>query len=135
MTAIIIILTLLTTWIIYLRLKSKIQNRRAIGRQIILSYSDQNTTIEKELPRTGIIKEKIKIERTDDNFVIKLDQPINFENYDFDEVVVRHRHVGHYVGSNKEVDVHLLIPRVKLVKDKYQFDDFNHVAWLTLKTG
>lgn len=134
MTIIIIILILVTSWIIYLQLKSKIQNRRAIGQRVVLKYADQNATIEKELPRTGLIKRKIKIEKTDDNFLVKLDRPINYDNYDFDEIVIRHRHVGHYIGSTNEVDVHLLLPRVKFVKDKYQLDDFSHVAWLTLKT-
>ena len=134
MTIIIIILTLLASWTIYLRLKSKIQNERAIGQRVVLKYADQNTTIENELPRTGLIKSKIKIEKTGDNFLVKLDRPINYDNYDFDEIVIRHRHVGRYIGSTNEIDVHLLLPRVKLVKDKYQFDDFSHVAWLTLKT-
>jgi hypothetical protein len=134
MTTLIIILTLLTAWILYLRLKSTIQNGRAIGQKVILKYADQNDSIAKELPRTGIIKEKIRIEKTNDNFVVKLDRPINFENDDFYEIIIKHRHVGQYVGSTKEIDVHLLIPRVKLVKDKYLTDDFSHVAWLTLKT-
>lgn len=134
MTVLVIILTLLASWTIYLRLKRKIQNGRAIGQRVVLGYSDQNTDIEKEPPRTGLIKGKIKIEKTDDNFIVKLDRPINYDNYDFDEIVIRHRHVGHYIGSTSEIDVHLLLPRVKLVKDKYLFDDFSHVAWLTLKT-
>ena len=112
MTTVIVISTLLTVWIIYLRLKGTIQNRRAIGQKVILRYADQNDSIAKELPRTGVIKEKIRIEKTDDNFVIKLDKPINFENDDFKKVVIRHRHVGQYIGSTKEIDVHLLIPRV-----------------------
>jgi hypothetical protein len=127
-------LTLLASWIVYLKLKSKIQNGRAIGQRVVLKYADQNTTIENELPRTGLIKRKIPIGKTDDNFLIKLEQPINYDNYNFDEIVVRHRHVGRYIGSTSEIDVHLLLPRVKLVKDTYQFDDFSHVAWLTLKT-
>jgi hypothetical protein len=133
MTTVIVISTLLAVWIIYLRLKGTIQNRRAIGQKVILKYADQNDSIAKELPRTGVIKEKIRIEKTDDNFVIKLDKPINFENDDFNEVVIRHRHVGQYIGSTKEIDVHLLIPRVSLAKDKYLTDDFSHVAWLTIK--
>ena len=123
MTTVIVISTLLTVWIIYLRLKGTIQNRRAIGQKVILKYADQNDSIAKELPRTGVIKEKIRIEKTDDNFVIKLDKPINFENDDFNEVVIRHRHVGQYIGSTKEIDVHLLIPRDSLAKDKYLIDD------------
>jgi hypothetical protein len=135
MTTLIIILTLLTVGIFYLQQKKKAtQNDRAIGQKVILKYADQNDSIAKELPRTGIIKGKIKIEKTTDNFVVKLDRPINFENDDFYEIVVKHRHVGQYIGSTKEIDVHLLMPRVKLVKDKYLIDDFSHVAWLTLKT-
>lgn len=133
MTVLIIILTLLTALTAYFQLKSKIQNKRSIGQKIILEYADQNDTIASELPRTGVIKDKIKIGKTGDNFVVKLDRPIHFDNYDFDEIIVKHRHVGHYIGSTKEVDVHLLLPRVKLVKDKYLIDDFSHVAWLTLR--
>lgn len=133
MTIILIILTLLTAWIVYLQAKSKIQNKKAIGQRVTLEYADQNDGITSQLPRTGIIKNKIKIDKTNDNFVVKLDRPIHFESYDFEEIVVRHRHVGRYIGSTEEIDVHLLLPRVKLVKDKYLFDDFSHVAWLTLR--
>ncbi|MBI3220530.1 MAG: hypothetical protein HYZ44_13535 [Bacteroidetes bacterium] len=133
MGVLLIILTLLAMRIVIFAIKKRIQNRIAIGLPITLSYADHNTTIEKELPRTGIIKDKIRIDKTKDNFVVQLDRPINFENYDFDEVVVRNRHVAQYIGRTGEIDVHLLIPRVKLVKEKYKIDDFSHVAWLTLK--
>lgn len=133
MTLVITILVLLASWIVYLHLKSKIQNGRAIGQRVVLKYADQNTKIENQLPRTGLIKRKITIGKTDDSFLIKLDQPINYDSNDFDEIIVRHRHVGRYIGSTSKINVHLLLPRVELVKDTYQVDDFSHVAWLTLK--
>jgi hypothetical protein len=100
---------------------------------VTLNYADQNDLIERELPRTGRITRVIDIEGKVDNFLIDLDQPIYFDNYGFREIVVRERHVGHYIGLDTETQVHLLLPRIKLVKDKYKFDDFSHVAWLTLK--
>lgn len=133
MTFIVTILTLLASWIVYLQLKSKIQNGRAIGQRVVLKYADQNTTIENQLPRTGLIKRKIAIGKTENNFLIKLDQPINYDNNDFDEIIVKHRHVGRYIGSKSEINVHLLLPKVELIKDTYQVDNFSHVAWLTLK--
>lgn len=133
MTLVITILVLLASWVFYLHLKSKIQNGRAIGQRVVLKYADQNTEIENQLPRTGLIKRKITIGKTYDSFIIKLDEPINYDNNDFDEIVVRHRHVGRYIGSTSEIHVHLLLPRVELVNDTYQIDDFIHVAWLTLK--
>jgi hypothetical protein len=128
-----IILTILVLWIIYSRLRKKQLNKKAIGRQVTLNYADQNDLIERELPRTGRITKTIDIESKADNFLIDLDQPIYFDNYDFREIVVRERHTGHYIGSDRETHVHLLLPKIKLVKDKYKFDDFSHVAWLTLK--
>jgi hypothetical protein len=128
-----IILTILVSWIIYSRLRKKQLNKKAIGRLVTLVYADQNAIIEKELPRTGKITKTINVEGKIDNFVVDLDQPFYFDNYDFKEIVIRERHAGHYIGSNEETHVHLLLPRVKLMKDQYKFDDFSHVAWLIVK--
>ena len=132
---VVIVVTLSAAWIISLRLKRTIQNRRAIGQSITLQYADQNESIAKQLPRNGIIKDKISIGRTSDNFVVTLDRPINVEDGHVSEVVIRHRHIGQYIGSTKEIHVHLLIPKVKLVKDEYLVDDFMHAAWLTIKAN
>jgi hypothetical protein len=133
METILTILVAIALWVIYSRLRKKELNKKAIGRIVTLGYADHNTLIAKELPRRGKIASTINIESKVDNFVVDLDEPIYFDNYDFKEIVVRERHAGNYIGSKAETHVHLLLPRVKLLKNHYHFDDFSHVAWLTLK--
>jgi hypothetical protein len=127
------VLTIVVFWIIYSRLRKKQLNKNAIGRLVSLCYVDHNAMIEGELPRTGKIIKTIRIEGKLDNFVIDLDKPIHFDNHDFKEIVVRERHAGRYIGSAEETHVHLLLPRAGLIKERYEFDEFSHVAWLSIK--
>ncbi len=133
MKILVFIFFLLTSLIIYIWLKRKIYNNRAISQRVVLTYADQNFLIEQELPKTGVIHSKIRIGKTNDNFIVQLDIPMKYGTISFSEIVIRHRHVNHFIGSASPIHVHLLLPKVKLAQDTYQFDDFNHAAWLIVE--
>lgn len=117
----------------YSIIKKKELNKVAIGRKVLLTYADQNDLIKSELPRTGTIQRKLRIGSKSDNFIIKLDEPIVHNNSSFNEIVVRERLLGNYIGSNKETEVHLLLPKQETIKDRDKWDSFDHAAWLTIQ--
>ena len=117
---------------VYSKIKKRELNKVAVGRKVLLTYADHNDLIKTELPRTGIIQRMMKIGSKSDNFVIILDDPMVFNNYSFNEVVVRERILGSYIGSNKETGVHLLLPKQVGVKDRETGESFDHAAWLNI---
>lgn len=133
MNLLLIILTIGVGYTVYSRIKKFELNKAAVGRKVLLSYTDRNDIIKAEMPRTGVIKRMLRIGRKMDNFVIKLDEPIVFNNSNFNEVVVRERILGSYIGSNKKTDVHLLLPKGKDISEKEKWDSFEHVAWLNIR--
>ncbi len=127
-----IIIGLILTWIIYLKTKKYFIHRQAIGQRVIIEYADQNYHFETIFPKTGTITGLIKVGKQN-MFILDLDTSFSYDEGDFKKIVIAERHVGHYIGSKSEIDVHVLLPKMELTKDKYIFDDFNHVVWATLK--
>lgn len=133
MNLLIIFLVVGLGFTIYLKIKKLELNKVAVGRRVFLTYADQNDWIKDELPRTGTIERMLRIGNKSDNFLISLDEPIFFNNSSFSQVVVRERILGSYIGSSKETDVHLLLPKHVPMGDKEQWDSFDHSAWLTIR--
>jgi hypothetical protein len=118
----------------YSIVEKRVLNNGAVGRKVLLTYADRNDKIKNELQWTGTIQRKLRIGNKSDNFVINLNEPIIHNHSVFSEVVVRERLLGRYIGSNKPTEVHLFLPKQKMVnyKGKYKWDSFNHVAWFTI---
>jgi hypothetical protein len=114
-------------------IKKRELNKVAIGRKVLLTYAGQNDMIKNELPKTGAIQRKLRIGNKSDNFIIKLDEPIVHNNSNFNEIVIRERLLGQYIGSNQETAVELLLPRQETIKDRDKWDSFDHAAWLTIQ--
>ena len=117
----------------YSKIMKRELNKVAVGRRVLLSYADQNDLIKTELPRTGTIQRTVRIGSKSDNFLIILDEPIVFKNSSFTQIVVRERILGNYIGSNKDTDAHLLLPKHLPIGDKEKWDSFDHSAWLTIR--
>lgn len=126
-----IIIGLLIAWIIYFKTKKFFANKKSIGQRMTIDYSDQNNNFETIFPKKGIITRAIKVENQK-MFVLELDDQFSYENEDYKRIVIKERHVGHYIGDDNEVHVHVLLPKIELNKDRYKFDDFEHAVWATV---
>ena len=126
-----ITIVLILAWIIYLKTKKKLLNRKAIGQRVVIDYFDQNYNFETIFPIKGTITQIIKIGRQK-LFLLDLDEKFDYKKSDFKKIVIAERHVGHYIGSAEEVHIHVLLPKTELNKDKYKIDDFDHVVWATV---
>lgn len=82
-------------------------------------------------PATGEIVKSIKIGNTK-YFVLKLDKKFGYESVDYDTIAIKERIAGQAIGYDNETEVHVLLPKVQLTTDKYNFDQFDHVVWATL---
>jgi len=127
-----IIIGLIILWIIYSKITQAVRHKNAIGQQMIVNYFDQNHHFETIFPKKGILTEKIKIGKVKRFFVVDFDVPFNYDNREFKKIVIQERHLRNYIGSDKEVHVHVLLPKTTLDKDKYSFDQFDHVVWATI---
>ena len=117
----------------YAIVEKRVLNNVAIGRKVLLTYADQNNRVKSELQWTGTIQRKLRIGNKSDNFVINLNEPIIHKNSIFSEVVIRERLLGRYIGSNKPTEVHLFLPKQRMIKGKCKWESFNHVAWFTIR--
>ena len=123
-------------------LEDKIQNHRLFrdktkyftltGRKVKIKYEDQNEDFKTILPVTGFLTEKIKIENGIFH-VVSLDHPIKYENRSFEKIMIRERHLGKVINEKTDVDIHLLLPKTKIDKEIYKLDQFDHVAWGSIR--
>jgi hypothetical protein len=127
-----ILIGLILALIIYGITKMFLANRKAIGQRVTIAYFDQNDRFETIFPINGTITQTIKVGRQK-MFILDLDESFGYDIGDFKKIIIKERHVGHYIGDNNEVHVHVLLPKTELNKDKYKFDDFDHVVWATVK--
>ena len=117
---------------LYLKVKRTAKHISIIGKKVRVDYFDQNTNFETIFPLTGTITNKIRV-GNQDFFTLQFDKSFCYENKDFDKIVIRERHAGHYIGDNGEIHVHVLLPKRKLTQDYYELTDFDHVVWATIK--
>lgn len=127
-----IIIGLILTWIIYFKAKKYFKHRQAIGQRVIIEYADQNTDFETIFPKTGTIIGFIKVGKKN-MFILDLDTSFGYGEGDFKKIIIAERHVGCYIGTKGEIDVHVLLPKMELTKDKYLLNDFYHVVWARIK--
>jgi hypothetical protein len=123
---------LILTWIIYLKTKKYFNHRQAIGKSVTIEYADQNIYFESIFPKTGTITQFIKV-GNQNMFVLDLDTSFGYERGNYKKIVIAERHAGRYIGAKEEIEVHVLLPKIKLTKDKYLFEEFDHVVWATIK--
>ncbi len=127
-----IIIGLILTWIVYLKTKKYFAHRKALGQRVTIKYADQNYNFETIFPKTGTITDFIKVGKQS-MFVLDLDNSFGYDKGDFKKNVITERHIGRYIGTKDEIDVHVLLPKMELTKEKYLFNDFDHVVWATVK--
>lgn len=108
-------------------------HKTIIGTQVLVEYFDQNEEFENIFPLKGKFVQKIKI-GSRYFFVVQFDKPFVYKGNHYDKIVITERHAGYYIGVDKEVHVHVLLPKKELKQEKYQLTDFDHVVWATIKT-
>src|SRR5690606_32774674 len=108
-TWLIIPILILMFWL-YLKFKRTMKHKTIIGRQVLVEYFDQNTNFETIFPLTGTVTQKIKV-GSQDFFVVQFDKPFVYESYQYDKIVIKERHAGHYIGADGEIHVHVCLPR------------------------
>jgi hypothetical protein len=131
MTWLIIPILILMLWL-YLKFKQTMKHKTIIGKQVLVEYFDQNTNFETIFPLTGTVTQKIKV-GSQDFFVVQFASSFVYESYNFDKIVIKERHAGHYIGADGEIHVHVCLPRKELKQEIYELTDFDHVVWATIK--
>ncbi len=126
-----IIFILIFIWVL-IKVKKIIGHKKIIGKRVTVDYFDQNMAFETIFPPTGTVTKSIKVNTTT-FFLIKLDTEFTYDNSVFDTIAVRERAVGQVLGYDRETDVHVLLPKTKLDKEKYSSSEFDHVVWATLE--
>ncbi len=116
----------------YLRFKKFYAHKNSIGQHIIINYFDQNIYIENTFPLKGIISRKIKI-GMGTFFIVNLDNSFIYNDKEYNTIIIKERHVGYYIGQNKEIHVHVLLPKIKLDNRSYSLKDFDHVVWAIIE--
>lgn len=105
---------------------------KAIGQRVTIDYFDQNIRFETIFPKKGIITQAI-IVNGQKLFILDLDESFVYNSVNCKKIIIKERQIGHQIGDNAEVHVHVFLPRTELNKEKYLFDDFDHVVWATVK--
>lgn len=131
MTWLTISILFLMSWL-HPKFKRIMKHRSIIGRKVLVAYFDQNMKFETIFPLTGTVTRKIKV-GSQDFFVVQFDTTFDYDNSDFDKIVIRERHAGYYIGDEGEIHVHVCLPKNELTQDKYELTDFDHVVWATIK--
>jgi hypothetical protein len=131
MTWLFIPILILVFWL-YLKLKRTTKHKTIIGKQVRVEYFDQNTNFETIFPLTGTVAKKVKV-GSQDFFVVAFEKTFVYHNSDFNKIIIKERHAGHYIGEQGEIHVHVCLPKNELTQDKYELTDFDHVVWATIK--
>ena len=108
--------------------------------RIRLEYFDQNDTFGEFLPRSGSIERRLASENVDNYFLLRLDEPFDFQvrvddftfrNIANSRLIIRSRWSGQEVGELEPTSVFiLLIPDPeRLLDDPIDVNTFYHVAW------
>ena len=126
-----IIFILVLIWVL-INTKKIIGHKKIIGKRVTVDYFDQNMAFETIFPANGTLTKTIKVDTTT-FFLIKLDKTFTYDNNVFDTIAVRERAVGQALGYDRETDVHVLLPKTKLDKEKYSSSEFDHVVWATVE--
>jgi len=126
-----LIAILLFTTFAFFKIKRWTKHKNIVGKKVLVNYFDQNTDFETIFPLTGTVTRKIKVS-SQDFFIVQFDKSFVYHNREFDQITIKERHVGHYIGDNGEIHVHVFLPKEQPAKDHYQLTDFEHVVWATI---
>ena len=99
--------------------------------KIIIEYLDQNYHFEKIFPLHGTIINTLNIAQKK-FFLVQIDRPFTYLDVLYDQIVIKERHVGHYIGPKKETHVLVLLPKTSLNEKEYSLEQFDHVVWATV---
>lgn len=127
----IVLILIFAVWF-YLKIKRNIKHKDIVGKKVLVNYFDQNTDFETIFPLTGTVTEKIKV-GSQDFFIVQFDESFVYHNRDFDNIAIKERHAGHYIGDNGEIHVHVCLPKKELKQGHYELTDLDHVVWAIIR--
>src|SRR6267378_4394486 len=119
----IILILIFAIWL-YFRIKRSVKHKNIVGRKVIVSYFDQNTDFETIFPMTGTVTRKIKV-GSQDFVIVQFDKSFVYHNRHFNQITIKERHAGSYIGDNGEIHVHVCLPKKELTQDHYELSDFD----------
>lgn len=103
---------------------------KLIGKKIQIEYGDQNINFEKIFPKTGEIISRHITDNVDDWFLVKLDEPFEYNGRNNDKILIRSRWEEATIKDSDVSVFVLLIPHAELIKyEKIDVEEFEHVTW------
>ncbi len=108
-----------------------------VGKQVLLSYFDQNENYRAFLPKTGIIEKRLTSKNVDNWFLLKLNKPFSYAGVKNRKLLVRSRWEGVEIGDEDEVSVFIVqIPDNSIIQgDSVVIKEENLVAWGTISVN
>lgn len=116
-------------------------DKSRIGVRVKIEYFDHNEGFASLLPRSGVIARKIQSKGVDDWFIIRLDEPFDYQirNSDLssllllhcENILIRSRWQGHQIGDGEPTSVFILLiqDEADLQSEPVNVEQFYHVAW------
>lgn len=121
-----------------------------IGKRIVLQYYDQNERMQEFLPRVGtIVRRDVSGDWGDNWFLVKLDQPFDYEGaqtvragtiqtlpgvFQVSHFLIRSRWVGEEIGPDAEVSVFVLVVKQPHPEGEiFEASDYPWGCWGTVK--
>lgn len=103
-----------------------------IGTKVWLEYFDHNSYFEEVFkPQYGTIREQFSGgEGRDDWYLVKLDQPFGYKQYDIDHLVISSRWQGEHVGQSIPTSVFVVLaPDPEKLTEPFEVDRKLYIAW------
>ena len=102
-----------------------------IGKCFEITYYDQNERFAEHLPKKGVIERQLNTESVDNWFLLKLEDPFQYDDQLNTHFLIRSKWVGEEIGTPDLAAVFiLLIPTDALLEPEFiDVIKFNHVAW------
>ena len=101
-----------------------------VGQRVRLSYYDHNVRFEAILPLLGTVVSRHRTADVDDWFLLRLDEPFDYDGIDRSHVLIRSKWMGSVIGREEHVAVFvLLIPDMGLLSQReIKVEQFEHVV-------
>ena len=106
--------------------------RPLVGTKVWLEYFDHNSYFEEVFkPQYGTIREQFSGgEGRDDWYLVKLDQPFGYKQYDIDHLVISSRWQGERVGQSIPTSVFVVLaPDPEKLTEPFEVDRKLYIAW------
>ena len=101
------------------------------GQTVSIAYFDHNEVFKHQLPTTGVVVSRLASSKTDDWYLLKLDEPVQWEGSDYGHLLIRSRWKDQAITDPEGTSVFLLlVPDGEFPLDEpIDPEEYIHVAW------